>query len=128
MDVIKWDPSYSVGDRELDGDHKALIELINAVSAAAEKGISAYWVIAKLEDYAANHFRREEERMKSSGYAELEEHKIGHQKFIDWLERVKLTYESSDAETYIADGINDYLRKWLTDHILVADMKYKGKI
>lgn len=128
MNAIVWQDSYSVGDPQLDADHKKLIELINEISLAADQGKSAYDVIVQLEDYAAYHFRREEERMKENSYDEFVEHTKGHKSFIDWLERVKRTYEHTDAEHTIAADISKYLQKWLTYHILESDMKYKGLI
>jgi hemerythrin-like metal-binding protein len=128
MGTIEWQDSYSVGDPVLDADHKVLIELINEISLAAKHGRPARPVIKRLEHYATHHFRREEERMAAVDYEDFEQHKKGHQSFIDWLERVKETYEKTDAERQIAADIGKYLQRWLTHHILEDDMKYKTRI
>jgi hemerythrin len=35
---------------------------------------------------------------------------------------------SPDAHFHIAESVNEYLSDWLTHHILLTDMQYKGRL
>ncbi len=129
MALIEWQESYSVGVAKLDDDHKRLIDIIRRVDEADKAGRSVQWVLEELRSYAEYHFRGEEERLAAAGYPDLEEHKREHHAFVEWLTTVERTYNMApDAAFHIAETVNDYLSEWLTHHILLIDMQYKGKL
>ena len=67
--------------------------------------------------------------MKAADYPDLEEHMREHKAFIQWLATVERTYNlAPDAHFHIAETVNEYLKEWLTHHILLVDMQYKGKV
>lgn len=126
---MQWSEALSVGVPELDDDHKGLIAIINRLAEAEATGGPANWVFAELERYARDHFRREEDRLAAAGYEALEAHTRQHHAFIEWLDTVKTAYNlDPSSRHYLARTVNDYLRTWLTRHILGTDMKYKGRI
>ena len=126
---MEWDDSYSVGVADLDDDHKKLISIINRVQEMKDSGKSMLWALEELEHYAQHHFSSEEAYLADVDYAELVEHKEEHQAFHDWLKSVRISLSSDpEAGFYLAERINDYLQKWLVNHILETDMKYKGQI
>ena len=126
MALMEWRDSFSVGVTKLDDDHKRLIDLINRVDATEKAGKSVQWVLEELRNYAEYHFKAEEERMKAAEYPEIEEHMREHKAFIEWLATVERTYNlAPDAHFHIAETVNEYLRDWLTHHILLVDMQYK---
>lgn len=128
-EMIEWRDSYSVGVPVLDEDHKQLISIINRVSKAASKKTPADWAIGELQDYARDHFAREEKLLEAAGFDGFDAHKREHKSFIDWLNTVKSTYRiDREAEFYLAETVSAYLRDWLNHHILETDMKYKGTI
>ena len=127
MALMEWKDSYSVGVDKLDNDHKRLIDIINRVDEADKAGKSVQWVLEELRNYTEYHFKAEEERMKEAGYPDLEEHMREHKAFVQWLTTVERTYNlAPDAHFHIAETVNEYLREWLTHHILLVDMQYKG--
>ncbi len=129
MALIEWQDSYSVGVEELDADHKRLFDIVNRVDAAEKSGRSVQWVLEELRNYAEHHFKAEEERMEAADYPDIEEHVRQHRAFVEWLTTVERTYNlSPDAHFHIAESVNEYLRDWLTRHILVVDMQYKGRL
>ncbi len=129
MALIEWQDSYSVGVDKLDDDHKRLIDIIRRVDEAEKSGRSVQWVLEELRNYAEYHFRAEEERMIAADYPDIDEQKQEHTAFVEWLESVERTYSlASDAHFYIAETVNNYLSDWLTHHILVIDMQYKGRL
>lgn len=129
MSLIEWTESFSVGVDQLDSDHKQLIDIINRVHRAREANESISWAVGELSDYARDHFKREEKMMKDAGYPDRQEHRKRHKEFLEWLRSVQVSLKMMpDAQFHLGADVSDYLGKWLTEHILVEDMNYKGKV
>lgn len=129
MTLMEWKDEMSVGVASLDEQHKALIGLIDTLDEKERTGDAVSYVIAELERYVREHFRDEEAMMAAASYPELETHKAEHRSFEDWLGSVKGAYAAGgEARYYIAENVNAYLKGWLTNHILIIDMEYKGKL
>jgi hemerythrin-like metal-binding protein len=126
MPAVTWTPAMSVGVEVLDTDHKMLFGLINQLADAIAKG-EADAIIASiingLVDYTEYHFGREEAMMRACGYAGLESHLVAHQNIIEALQHFRDAYAGG-----FRDGIErrllDFMRNWITGHILGEDMKY----
>ena len=129
MAAIEWQDAYSVGIDQLDADHKRLIDIINRVDDADRERRSITWALDELSDYARYHFTREEETMAAAGYAGIKAHKNRHREFLDWLRSVRLSLKMApETQFHLGADLRDYLSRWLTGHILVEDMKYKGEL
>lgn len=129
MAYLQWRSEYSVGNDQLDAQHKVLIELINRLQDIEEQGGQLETVFKKLDWYVAIHFRDEERLMKAANLNSLSPHIEEHREFSAWLKSVKAVYGSSGSNAhYIAGTVNQYLRSWLLNHILKSDMAYKGKL
>jgi hemerythrin len=125
MDLIQWKDEYSVGVPEMDKQHKGLIVLINRLTEEEQTtGMIAY-VFEALDQYVKEHFRAEEKLMRASGYADLEPHKRQHRDFEEWLRAVKQAHAAGASTFMLAETVNEFLRRWLIDHILKTDMAYK---
>jgi hemerythrin len=120
MTDAKWTTDLSVGDAELDGDHRALIDLINELSSPNTKFL---YVFNKLVDYASGHFRREEEHLVAIGYPERDEHRRLH---LGFMRQITNTLKEFQAKPFTADDprIAEFLWNWLKSHIMVEDKKY----
>jgi hemerythrin len=126
---MEWKPEYSVGEDDLDDDHKIIIDLINrfdyAFSVEVEGDLIEH-VLDELIDYTKFHFQREEEYMHSIGYPymALREHAEGHIVLEKQLDTYYETFHGCNTE--IASDISEFLGLWLRSHILETDMKYKS--
>jgi len=125
-EIITWTPDMSVGIDIIDKDHKILISCLNDFVGACESGkgvLVTESIFSVLYDYTNFHFSREEKIMEVCGYKGLENHKNLHEtlrgNLIDARDRYLLN-PSREVETEIMD----FLRSWLTDHILACDMDY----
>jgi hemerythrin len=61
---LQWDDALSTGDETLDNQHKYLVETLNNLGEAINKGHSAdalARILGRLRFYAGWHFGREEE-------------------------------------------------------------------
>ena len=125
MELIEWRDEYSVGVPEMDQQHKGLIALINRLTEEEHStGMIAY-VFDALDQYVKEHFRAEEALMRAAGYGDLKQHKKQHRDFEGWLRAVKQSHAAGASTFMLAETVNDFLRKWLIDHILKTDMAYK---
>lgn len=74
MAFFDWKDSYSVGVKEMDNQHKVLVDLINQLHTAmtAGKGSSvAGPIISEMVRYTKFHFDAEEKLMTTHGYPGL---------------------------------------------------------
>ncbi len=125
MPFFEWDNSLSVGVREIDNQHRQLIDMINMLHETSSPGdrnrTSA--VLQGLLDYASTHFETEEGLMRQCGYAGLEDHLVEHQVFVRNLSRF---YESFDENSEAAAGeLAAFMRDWLREHVCKMDMEYR---
>ena len=126
MPAIIWTPAMSVGIEALDTDHKMLFGLINQLDIAilkdeADEIVAS--IINGLVDYTEYHFGREEAMMRACGYAELDSHLAQHQNIVTILQRLRDAYVDGFREG-IERQLLDFMRDWITGHILEEDMKY----
>ncbi|MBB4302528.1 hemerythrin [Rhodobium orientis] len=125
----KWSQEYSVGDEAIDDDHKGLFQLIDMLQHADRSEIDMAEIIAELEDYAEEHFAREEIYMRDEGFPDLKHHIEEHKAFVEWLETIKKTYRrAAESPFQVGEVVNDFLVEWLRNHIMTEDMKYRDYI
>lgn len=126
MSYFVWKDEYSVGVDEIDFQHKKLISIISELHSAMIEGKSDSViddVLEKMRDYTKEHFSTEEGYMLKADYGQYIEHKSRHEKFIQKTET--LVYDMKAKKKFISIDIMDFLRNWLSAHILGDDMKYK---
>ena len=68
----------------------------------------------KLLDYVVMHFKTEEDMFAKVNYADTAAHKAIHDKFVQDALAVKA----------VDDGVIQFLKSWLVNHIKGTDMKY----
>ncbi|HOJ65345.1 MAG TPA: bacteriohemerythrin [Spirochaetota bacterium] len=129
MDFVEWDQKYSVNIKEIDNQHKKLINLANELFKAcligkefAEKEFKN--VIKEAVDYVKVHFKFEEELLFKYNYPEFKQHKQEHEDFVrKILEDVK-NFES--GKNFVPNNFARFLRDWTLQHIAVSDKKYSA--
>jgi hemerythrin len=126
MDIINWKNAFSVGVDSLDAQHKKLLGMINRL-IEDQKSLTDPKMIAELltemTDYAEEHFHAEEYLMSEYGYEEKDQQVIDHKEFI---KKTRAFYSKTEiGPNILSTALLDYLSKWLINHILHEDMKYK---
>jgi hemerythrin len=128
MSVIVWSEKLSVGIDSIDEQHKVLIALINSLNTAMANGEANMMIgdiLLKLTDYTRFHFTYEEDLFERHGYENSVQHKKQHQKLIEQISALKEDYES-DITGSIGLEIMQFLKTWLTKHIINTDMEYSA--
>jgi hemerythrin-like metal-binding protein len=123
MKSIEWSPSLSISIKEIDDQHKGLIETINTLEAAARdpnRNKVCFEIVLKLKSYFNEHFTTEEKYMLQYNYPELLSHKQEHAEFIKNV----LDFELACVEFYSPfTPMLDFLKEWLLKHVAGTDMK-----
>ncbi|TYK67010.1 bacteriohemerythrin [Colwellia echini] len=119
---IQWLPEYSVGNDELDEQHKVLFTMVNDfLHEDNKKGAVALY--QNLSLYIDMHFDAEENLLRQINYPDTQDHIEKHgelRKKFNLLEE-KLANYDVDVHHKVAM----FLYNWLAQHILKADMEYK---
>ena len=125
MALLTWQDKYSVGIKQIDDQHKQLINMINELNDAmlAGKGKDALMpVLTKLANYCVSHFAVEEKLFDTHGYPETADHKDKHNKM---TAKVKaLIGEVQSGKSTISIEVMNFLKNWLDKHIMETDKKY----
>jgi hemerythrin-like metal-binding protein len=126
MSLFNWTPKMSVGIAKIDKEHQGLFDIMNQLHEAmlAGRGNDVFRpVLANLAQYTRVHFGDEEALLRLHSYPRLAEHLKLHETF-----RTKV----GELETQVKGGsvalsvpTLDFLRDWLSKHILGIDMQYK---
>ncbi len=121
--LIEWNQDLSIGMKDIDNQHKKLINLINELYDALIQGKEKEVldkILKELIDYAHYHFKTEEDLMDEKNYFETAIHKRAHQffkeKITDLIKRKK--------EDYVSLELFKFLKNWLINHILIMDKKF----
>jgi len=126
MAFMPWSDDYLVGIAAIDQDHKTLFLLVNRLHQRIEKGEDEYAIaeaLAGLVDYIDTHFAREERYMEECGYPDLVRHARKHRDLARTVHSLKTMFDD-DPPALASDEILEFLRDWLTNHILKSDMDY----
>ncbi|KHF26060.1 bacteriohemerythrin [Solemya velum gill symbiont] len=124
MKELSWSNTLSVEVDEIDDDHRKLVGLFNMLNHSVEDGDDPKYIEAVLEELitcTAWHFRHEERLMVKYGYKDYEEHYSEHSKLIESARELQQTLKQEGHQ--ISNENIEFLENWLTEHILVDDMR-----
>lgn len=129
---MDWKSEYSVGDNQLDADHREIFELINEFQYQSLVDLNdkvdqseirfLEMMIADLIDYTERHFSREEKHMRAMDYPRLDEHISIHGEMRETLKAAHSRLKQGEAG--LAKEVSKFLDHWWYDHILKEDKAY----
>jgi hemerythrin len=130
MPFMHWTPTMSVGLAELDEDHKQLFHLINRLADHVDSDdVPAEAVrdtLFALMRYAELHFSREERVMTACDFPQFDDHAGQHKSFVDRIKSITAEFDGdAQGRLDVGEALLEYLKDWLTQHILIQDMAYK---
>jgi hemerythrin len=124
MSLFEWKAEYSVGNPEIDLQHRQIFRMAGELHGAMVNGLGNDVVevlLDKVVAYTRHHFASEECLMKESAYPGYEKHRADHEKLAvqiaEFQEKIK------DRKVAVAVELIRFLRDWLDHHIHGADLK-----
>lgn len=117
---FSWDEKYSVGNEEIDGQHKYMFELANFLPESIEDGSVKKTVMA-LYKYILKHFSAEEAMMKNEGFPNAEMHMNMHNDLITKLNEIT-SVPFKDDENLLK--FKKFVYDWVIEHIMHQDKKF----
>jgi hemerythrin len=123
--LVEWSDALSVGVDELDAQHKVLVGLINEMHAAIEERRGrdvVESILTRLAEYTRIHFAVEESLMQLLGFPDYDAHKQEHRELIVQVNALRRKVDN--GETAIDFELMDFLKGWLTRHIMESDQEY----
>jgi len=125
MAYFEWSEDLSVNETEIDDQHKILIGIINDLHNSIQVGFDREdidKILTRLILYVQVHFDTEEHYMAQYTYLDEVEHKKEH--FALTVKVGELYRKQLEGQPSVAFEIMDFLKTWLTDHILKIDKKF----
>ena len=126
-ELVSWSDALSVGFAPIDAHHKNLVDLLNRLNSVTLSGKGRRVIediLNELAEYTVYHFGYEEEQMQKFNYPNFDEHKEEHIAFVsqvtDFINKFKL------GESHLDEDVLNFLKKWLSKHILGTDKKLGG--
>jgi hemerythrin len=132
MLLIEWSEKLETGIGKIDEQHKKLVDRVNELNEAMRKGRGKEVVapiLDELKRYTDYHFGTEERAFEEYRYPQREAHKRQHADLVAKLD--DLIAKNKSNTFMISVDVLDFLKAWLSNHILKEDMEYvphlKGK-
>lgn len=125
MALFLWDDSFNVNVKQIDEQHKKLVDILNNLHDAMKLGKGRQIlgnVFAELIRYSEVHFTTEEKLMSAYNYNEYDSHKLIHNGLAKKVMEFQKKFQQ--GQNIFTMEVMDFLKNWLQNHILGTDKKY----
>jgi hemerythrin len=126
MTLMNWDAKkFDILVPKMNDQHEKLITIMNRLydrHAAKASKPELNKLLIELRDYTIRHFDEEEAMLEHIEFPQLDRHKIIHQQLLDDYTKHYNAFAAGAGA--IAPAFFEFLRLWLTAHILHIDRKY----
>lgn len=119
--LIAWDPSFSVGNGLIDGEHKAILRLLNRLYDDWAGGLHALdlpALVDEVDHMLVTHFANEEAVLQAHNCPSLAAHRQEHHALL--AEFTALANGPADAA-----ALARFLKRLVVDHVLGHDLTLK---
>lgn len=114
---LEWDPAYELGHEVIDRQHRNIVALADAISEMDDT-LVVQQTVMELFRHTREHFRDEEELMRSIGYPDLDAHRKIHEELIESLGRI--TSQPIVGPQAIR-SFRLFVYKWVIEHLMDQD-------
>ncbi|MDR0316497.1 MAG: bacteriohemerythrin [Treponema sp.] len=126
-ELVSWSPTFSVGIKLIDDQHKELLDLVNdmfnhVIGDDAAERVYFQKIIQKAVHYIRVHFTTEEKLMISTNFPGYAEHKKAHDFFVLTVLDIVRKFETEDK--YSLSIFTKFLKEWVLTHIAIMDKLY----
>lgn len=121
---LSWTDDLLTGHERIDADHRNIFDIAHRLEAeilAPPEHSCVGEVLVELIEYTGEHFLREEAIMRSIGFSGYDEHKREHDLLVQKVNALHRNFMDGNGDS--SGEVLDFLRMWLTHHILHMDME-----
>ncbi|MCL1837217.1 MAG: bacteriohemerythrin [Treponema sp.] len=127
QELVKWSPTFSVGVKLIDDQHKGLLNLLNdmfnhVTGDVAQERLYFMSVIQQAVQYVKVHFSTEEKIMIRTNFPGYSEHKKAHDTFV--LAVVENIKNFEAGKRWALMDFGKFLKEWILTHIAIMDKQY----
>ena len=122
---LVWNSSMNTGIEKVDQQHRKLVEIVNRLYTAVEKGKTIKELgpsFNELITYTKTHFADEVRLMKEVNYEHMQAHDALHKDLTkqvgEYLDKLQ------SGEMIDSSELMMFLKDWLVKHILSEDKKF----
>ena len=123
MKDLAWNNTLSVHVKEIDEDHRRLIDLFNILNRSVAEGDADEYIEAVMDELISCtvwHFKHEERLMLKYNYEGLSDHRSEHEALIESAKELQQNLLEEGKQLVSEDIV--FLEHWLTGHIFGVDM------
>lgn len=123
MEILRWDERFSVGNKEMDFQHKMLLNFVNYLTTGSGKGYKHHEMedfLEELIDYTEYHFAAEEELLRK--HPSIDIHREMHAEFTQTVHHFEKEFKKG-KETINA-ALFSFLVDWIQNHLLKTDVTF----
>lgn len=131
---VVWRDAMNVGHPIVDDDHRHLVDLLNQCEVALGPPVNhraVARILMALHVYTVEHFAREERLQLDIKFNYARAHKLAHNDLLATLAGMMEKYGTEAEPTQrdaLANGAAEFLRNWLVEHIIGADLHMRPYI
>ncbi|MCP4571655.1 MAG: hemerythrin family protein [bacterium] len=129
MPLIEWKEEFSVGNEELDRQHRKWLEFIERLHQVDDADCHdriVHDILDEMEIYSRYHFWSEERMLEQAGYEDLENHRREHDAMKGRI-AAQMNAFRSDTD-FDHSRVAEMLWHWLIEHILQSDHRYTAAL
>jgi hemerythrin len=123
---MEWEDRMSVGVREIDAEHRHLVDMLNQLFDAMQRGEGRDKlgeILDGLVEYTDAHFKHEEFLFDKTEYPDSEMHKKEHNNLRKQVIEIQKKYKSGEYDTLTIETLT-FLKNWLVNHTTGSDRRF----
>jgi hemerythrin-like metal-binding protein len=120
---LEWDDALTLGDENIDRQHKRLVEIINQLHSHLDdpdRDAQVMKCLTSMYLHAKEHFFDEEAFMDRVGYPDKEHHAALHR---DFVQRTNTLTDTCLLDAVPCEALLAFLVGWFREHVACEDAK-----
>ncbi|GHV90520.1 hypothetical protein AGMMS50268_10230 [Spirochaetia bacterium] len=126
---VAWSPALSMGNAEIDSQHKQIFRLASNLVKANKHGEDPAFLKDTLDflvNYTVKHFNDEEALASRCNFPGYRDHKKLHDDFRITVAQLSAEYDARGSSKELWDRVTATVAQWVVQHIKQQDMKLAG--
>lgn len=125
MPKREWSSQYETGVKEIDDQHRRLLEKIDRFQIALYQGRSKdelAGVISFLLSYIEEHLETEERILAECSFPDFKRHQEQHNDFREQCMKLIKRFNTGGADSFLAIEVEKLIVNWWENHVMKMDM------